>query len=379
MTADLSIAALLQAAEYLERCDAEHGHASTMPIPIASNGLVAPYTKRHSAALASKYNSYQSSPDDLFHCQHSYPTTRTINHQQQNLHHLNNSQILKPNQATINRPSAPIMIMRANRTDNHKQAGGRQTKAKQQQLNLSSGVSVSSCSSCSNLSGTDLQSTPASSSVGSCPTGYGYLEFNSNSNVNPNELGEGNSSAINSNHHHQSHLLLVTNHSDYQHLLVQQGSHQPMTEQFDSMSLSSGIGGSQVGSSGKKQTKTSQGNRSMHSELEKNRRANLRSCLGRLKEVVPLESDSSRHTTFGLLTKARAYIESLEERDQQQQAQIAELLARQRYLRNSLEQTGGSSGLANTNVAPTTVAVAPKTESGANDQSGEGQHLEMEL
>lgn len=91
-------------------------------------------------------------------------------------------------------------------------------------------------------------------------------------------------------------------------------------------------------SSNRRPKKKSQGNRSTHNELEKNRRAHLRTCLEKLKEVVPLESDSSRHTTLGLLTKAKGFIRTLEERDQKQQMQIADLLARQRLLRQSLEQ-----------------------------------------
>lgn len=38
------------------------------------------------------------------------------------------------------------------------------------------------------------------------------------------------------------------------------------------------------------------------------RRAHLRSCLERLKEIVPLGSDTNRHTTLGLLTKAKRFI-----------------------------------------------------------------------
>lgn len=38
------------------------------------------------------------------------------------------------------------------------------------------------------------------------------------------------------------------------------------------------------------------------------RRAHLRYCLEKLKEMVPLGSDSSKHTTLGLLTKAKAFI-----------------------------------------------------------------------
>lgn len=55
--------------------------------------------------------------------------------------------------------------------------------------------------------------------------------------------------------------------------------------------------------------------RSTHNELEKNRRANLRQCLERLREEVPAGADVSRHTTLGLLTRARDFIRHLEEKD----------------------------------------------------------------
>lgn len=38
------------------------------------------------------------------------------------------------------------------------------------------------------------------------------------------------------------------------------------------------------------------------------RRAHLRNCLERLKDMVPLGADASRHTTLGLLTKAKRFI-----------------------------------------------------------------------
>ena len=48
--------------------------------------------------------------------------------------------------------------------------------------------------------------------------------------------------------------------------------------------------------------------RSTHNELEKNRRAHLRHCLEKLKDIVPVGADSSRHTTLGLLNKAKHFI-----------------------------------------------------------------------
>jgi hypothetical protein len=38
------------------------------------------------------------------------------------------------------------------------------------------------------------------------------------------------------------------------------------------------------------------------------RRAHLRNCLEKLKEMVPLGPEASRHTTLGLLTKAKRFI-----------------------------------------------------------------------
>ena len=38
------------------------------------------------------------------------------------------------------------------------------------------------------------------------------------------------------------------------------------------------------------------------------RRAHLRHCLEKLKDLVPVGSEASRHTTLGLLTKARGFI-----------------------------------------------------------------------
>lgn len=46
-----------------------------------------------------------------------------------------------------------------------------------------------------------------------------------------------------------------------------------------------------------------------HNELEKTRRANLRSCLERLKELVPSVSDNAaRNTTLALLTRGRDHL-----------------------------------------------------------------------
>lgn len=43
--------------------------------------------------------------------------------------------------------------------------------------------------------------------------------------------------------------------------------------------------------------------------MEKHRRAQLKNRLDKLKELVPLSPQSNRHTTLGLLNKAKNYIE----------------------------------------------------------------------
>merc|ERR1712020_638163 len=87
----------------------------------------------------------------------------------------------------------------------------------------------------------------------------------------------------------------------------------------------------------KNSTKKAHGSRSTHNELEKNRRAHLRSCLENLKDLVPVGADSSRHTTLGLLNKAKHFIKNLEERDKKNLSAKDNLHREQRYLRRRLE------------------------------------------
>lgn len=86
-----------------------------------------------------------------------------------------------------------------------------------------------------------------------------------------------------------------------------------------------------------KNNRKPQGNRSTHNELEKNRRAHLRHCLEKLKDIVPVGADSSRHTTLGLLNKAKHFIKQLEERDRKVNLHKDNLNREQRYLRRRLE------------------------------------------
>ncbi|XP_061889571.1 max-interacting protein 1-like [Entelurus aequoreus] len=85
---------------------------------------------------------------------------------------------------------------------------------------------------------------------------------------------------------------------------------------------------------------------STHNELEKNRRAHLRLCLERLKALIPLGPDCTRHTTLGLLNKAKAHIKKLEEADRKSQYQLESLEREQRHLQRQLELLGGGGGVA---------------------------------
>uniref|UniRef100_A0A0A9Z1J8 Max dimerization protein 1 n=1 Tax=Lygus hesperus TaxID=30085 RepID=A0A0A9Z1J8_LYGHE len=89
-------------------------------------------------------------------------------------------------------------------------------------------------------------------------------------------------------------------------------------------------------------TKKSQGSRTTHNELEKNRRAHLRNCLEKLKEMVPLGGDSSRHTTLGLLTKAKRFIKSLEQQERRAAVQKDHLQREHRFLRRKLDSLCGA-------------------------------------
>ncbi|KAG7190260.1 hypothetical protein KM043_006379 [Ampulex compressa] len=91
-------------------------------------------------------------------------------------------------------------------------------------------------------------------------------------------------------------------------------------------------------------TKKTQGSRTTHNELEKNRRAHLRNCLEKLKVLVPLGPETSRHTTLGLLTKAKRFIKSLEERERKHAVHKEQLSREQRFLRRRLEHLTSQTG-----------------------------------
>ncbi|XP_034037330.1 max dimerization protein 3-like [Thalassophryne amazonica] len=78
--------------------------------------------------------------------------------------------------------------------------------------------------------------------------------------------------------------------------------------------------------------------RSVHNELEKNRRAQLRHCLEQLKKQVPLSPDSMRNTTLNLLRQAQLHIKKLQEQDERAEQLKVRLRWEQRELRFRLEQ-----------------------------------------
>ncbi|XP_076677296.1 MAX dimerization protein isoform X2 [Andrena cerasifolii] len=75
------------------------------------------------------------------------------------------------------------------------------------------------------------------------------------------------------------------------------------------------------------------------------RRAHLRNCLEKLKVLVPLGPETSRHTTLGLLTKAKRFIKSLEERERKHAVHKEQLSREHRFLRRRLDQLTSQTGL----------------------------------
>lgn len=82
----------------------------------------------------------------------------------------------------------------------------------------------------------------------------------------------------------------------------------------------------------------SSGGRSLHNELEKNRRANLRSCLERLRDTIPAHGPSAKNTTLQLLKRAKVHIMNLEEQHRSYKEMIARLTEQQRELNEHLRQ-----------------------------------------
>ncbi|KAG5278932.1 hypothetical protein AALO_G00104310 [Alosa alosa] len=110
-------------------------------------------------------------------------------------------------------------------------------------------------------------------------------------------------------------------------------------------------------------------NRSTHNELEKNRRAHLRLCLERLKALIPLGPDCNRHTTLGLLNKAKGHIKKLEEADRRSQHQLECLEREQRHLQRQLDLLQGGGGV---------LVSSPSPSSSPCSAGGEGERIRMD-
>ncbi|XP_038349992.1 max dimerization protein 3 isoform X5 [Canis lupus familiaris] len=84
--------------------------------------------------------------------------------------------------------------------------------------------------------------------------------------------------------------------------------------------------------------------RSVHNELEKRRRAQLKRCLEQLKQQMPLGADCARSTTLSLLRWARVHIQKLEEQEQQARRLKEKLRSKQQSLQRQLEWLRGLAG-----------------------------------
>jgi len=128
-------------------------------------------------------------------------------------------------------------------------------------------------------------------------------------------------------------------------------------------------------------TKKSQGSRTTHNELEKNRRAHLRNCLEKLKEMVPLGPEASRHTTLGLLTKAKRFIKNLEDRERKHSVHKEHLHREHRYLRRRLEQLNAHNALSKrrsvSECSTSTVSSTNSSSSGSPSSISESDEVDV--
>ncbi|KAM6055737.1 max dimerization protein 3 [Theristicus caerulescens] len=112
--------------------------------------------------------------------------------------------------------------------------------------------------------------------------------------------------------------------------------------------------------------------RSVHNALEKHRRAQLRCCLERLKQQVPVGAGPVRSTTLSLLHRARLHIQRLKEQELRARRAKDQLRNRQRSLRQRLElllsPTGGGER-----------ARADSLDSSQLSEASEGEDAEIEV
>ncbi|KAL5248962.1 hypothetical protein ACHWQZ_G017982 [Mnemiopsis leidyi] len=85
--------------------------------------------------------------------------------------------------------------------------------------------------------------------------------------------------------------------------------------------------------------------RSIHNQMEKNRRAQLRVYMNNLRDVIPSGPNRRKLTTLTLLQNARAYIQSLKEHEDEYEHDKQKLWRRHLRLRDFLCQLNGSTVL----------------------------------
>ncbi|KAI6201974.1 BHLH domain-containing protein [Aphelenchoides besseyi] len=95
--------------------------------------------------------------------------------------------------------------------------------------------------------------------------------------------------------------------------------------------------------------------RAAHNELEKNRRANLRGYLDKLKSVLPPDPESTRDTTLSLLTRARNYIRLMKRQKQTMLTVRNEALADNLRLQERLAALKNQQGVIVESQQPSTV------------------------
>ncbi|KAM6056337.1 max dimerization protein 3 isoform 2-T2 [Chlamydotis macqueenii] len=111
--------------------------------------------------------------------------------------------------------------------------------------------------------------------------------------------------------------------------------------------------------------------RSVHNALEKHRRAQLRCCLERLKQQVPVGAGRARPTTLSLLHRARLHIQRLEEQELKARRAKDLLRNRQRSLRRRLERLLSPAGGER--------ARADSLDSSQLSEPSEGEDAEIEV
>jgi len=114
--------------------------------------------------------------------------------------------------------------------------------------------------------------------------------------------------------------------------------------------------------------------RTTHNLLEKNRRAQLRDCLEVLRQHVPLPD---KLTTLALLQSAKKYIETLQQKEREENEIKIKLQNAQALLLSRLAELGAGSYVNSTNLSPkSSPSRTPTTSSvGTNTSPPPSSHL----